>query len=592
MNIPGLCVKIFECILKKGMVNSLDINEKYNVWVKNIKNEELLKDLNSIENNEKEKYERFYKNLEFGTAGIRGIMRCGANGINIYTIRQTAQGLANYLLKSCQKPVVVISYDSRNNSYLFAKETASVLAANNVKVYISSSLQPTPFLSFAVRFLKADAGVMITASHNPAEYNGFKCYGSDGAQMGEEDALKVYNCISHVDIFKDVKYASFNLSLESGQIKFIPEDVYQEYIKCVLAQRINKDVDMSQIKIVYTPLSGAGKNFVKTVFELSGAKDFVIVSEQENPDGNFSTCPKPNPELKEAFKYGEMYAQKNNADIIIATDPDADRLGVCVKNGGEFRLLTGNEIGAILFNYIISCKKEKLPSRSVLIKSLVSTQLVNAIAEKNNCKVKEVLTGFKNIAAEILKMEKSNNLSNYLFGFEESNGYLMGTYARDKDAVSAALLICEAAGYYKKSGKDFIDILSELGKEYGFFKEETLSFEFKGSEGIIKIKNIMDDIRKNPGQFFGEFNALEIEDYLNSTVHNFENNKISQVNLPKSNILKYKFKNGSSVIIRPSGTEPKIKFYILVQEKLENIAYNSLKNIKKSTFYIIKKYEK
>ncbi|MBQ6143847.1 MAG: phospho-sugar mutase [Clostridia bacterium] len=570
----------------------MDINEKYNVWVKNIKNEELLKDLNSIESNEKEKYERFYKNLEFGTAGIRGIMRCGANGINIYTIRQTAQGLANYLLKSCQHPVVVISYDSRNNSYLFAKETASVLAANNVKVYISSSLQPTPFLSFAVRFLKADAGVMITASHNPAEYNGFKCYGSDGAQMGEEDALKVYNCILHADIFKDVKYASFNLSLESGQIKFIAEDVYQEYIKCVLAQRINKDVDMSQIKIVYTPLSGAGKNFVKTVFELSGAKNLIIVPEQEKPDGNFSTCPKPNPELKEAFKYGEMYAQKNNADIIIATDPDADRLGVCVKNGGEFRLLTGNEIGVILFNYIISCKKEKLSSQSVLIKSLVSTPLVNEIAEKNNCKVKEVLTGFKNIAAEILKMEKNNNLSDYLFGFEESNGYLLGTYARDKDAVSAALLICETAGYYKSIGKDFNDVLNELGEKYGFFKEETLSFEFKGSEGIIKIKNIMDDIRKNPGGFFGEFNTFEIEDYLNSTVNNFENNELSQVKLPKSNILKYKFKNGSSVIIRPSGTEPKIKFYILVQEKTENAALDLLKNIKYSILYIIKKYEK
>lgn len=574
------------------MVNDLDINEKYNSWAQNVKNEELLKDLANIKNNEKEKYERFYKNLEFGTAGIRGIMRSGTNGINIYTIRQTAQGLANYLLKSCQHPVVVISYDSRNNSYLFAKETASVLAANNVKVYISSSLQPTPFLSFAVRFLKADAGVMITASHNPAEYNGFKCYGSDGAQMGEEDALKVYNCILHADIFKDVKYASFNLSLESGQIKFIAEDVYQEYIKCVLAQRINKDVDMSQIKIVYTPLSGAGKNFVKTVFELSGAKNLIIVPEQEKPDGNFSTCPKPNPELKEAFKYGEMYAQKNNADIIIATDPDADRLGVCVKNGGEFRLLTGNEIGVILFNYIISCKKEKLSSQSVLIKSLVSTPLVNEIAEKNNCKVKEVLTGFKNIAAEILKMEKNNNLSDYLFGFEESNGYLVGTYARDKDAVSAALLICEAAGYYKKSGKDFNDVLNELGEKYGFFKEETLSFEFKGSEGIIKIKNIMDDIRKNPGGFFGEFNTFEIEDYLNSTVNNFENNELSQVKLPKSNILKYKFKNGSSVIIRPSGTEPKIKFYILVQEKTENAALDLLKNIKYSILYIIKKYEK
>lgn len=574
------------------MVNSLDINEKYNSWAQNVKNEELLKDLANIKNNEKEKYERFYKNLEFGTAGIRGIMRSGTNGINIYTIRQTAQGLANYLLKSFQQPVVVISYDSRNNSYLFAKETASVLAANNVKVYISSSLQPTPFLSFAVRFLKADAGVMITASHNPAEYNGFKCYGSDGAQMGEEDALKVYNCILHADIFKDVKYASFNLSLESGQIKFIAEDVYQEYIKCVLAQRINKDVDMSQIKIVYTPLSGAGKNFVKTVFELSGAKNLIIVPEQEKPDGNFITCPKPNPELKEAFKYGEMYAQKNNADIIIATDPDADRLGVCIKNGDKFRLFTGNEIGVILFNYIISCKKEKLSSQSVLIKSLVSTPLVNEIAEKNNCKVKEVLTGFKNIAAEILKMEKNNNLSDYLFGFEESNGYLLGTYARDKDAVSAALLICETAGYYKSIGKDFNDVLNELGEKYGFFKEETLSFEFKGSEGILKIKNIMDDIRKEPSGFFGEFNTLEIEDYLNSTVNNFENNELSQVKLPKSNILKYKFKNGSSVIIRPSGTEPKIKFYILVQEKTENAALDLLKNIKYSILYIIKKYEK
>lgn len=572
------------------MVNNLDINEKYNCWVKNIKDEELLKDLDNIKNSEKEKYERFYKKLEFGTAGIRGIMRSGTNGINIYTIRQTAQGLADYLLKSSKNPVVVISYDSRNKSYLFAKETASVLAANRVKVYVSSSLQPTPFLSFAVRFLKADAGVMITASHNPAEYNGFKCYGSDGAQMGEEAALKVYNCISNLDIFKDVKYASFNLSLDIGQIKFIGEDVYQEYIKCVLAQRINKKVDMSRLKIVYTPLNGAGRNFVKTVFELSGAKSFFIVPEQEYPDGNFSTCPKPNPELKEAFKYAEMYGEKIGADIIIATDPDADRLGVCVKNGNNFRLLTGNEIGVILFNYIINSKKENLSSRPVLIKSLVSTPFVNLIAQKNNCEVKEVLTGFKNIAAEILKMEKNNSLDDYLFGFEESNGYLVGTYARDKDAVSAALLICEAAEYYKSRNKDFNDVLNELGNEYGFFKEKTLSFEFKGSEGILKINQIMSDVRKTPGAFFSEFKVLETEDYLNFTVHNFENNDMSEVDLPKSNILKYKFLNGSSVIIRPSGTEPKIKFYILVQEKTEDEAVKLLQNISAYIYNLMKNY--
>ena len=572
------------------MVNNLDINEKYNCWVKNIKDEELLKDLDNIKNSEKEKYERFYKKLEFGTAGIRGIMRSGTNGINIYTIRQTAQGLADYLLKSSKNPVVVISYDSRNKSYLFAKETASVLAANRVKVYVSSSLQPTPFLSFAVRFLKADAGVMITASHNPAEYNGFKCYGSDGAQMGEEAALKVYNCISNLDIFKDVKYASFNLSLDIGQIKFIGEDVYQEYIKCVLAQRINKKVDMSRLKIVYTPLNGAGRNFIKTVFELSGVKSFFIVPEQEYPDGNFSTCPKPNPELKEAFKYAEMYGEKIGADIIIATDPDADRLGVCVKNGNNFRLLTGNEIGVILFNYIINSKKGDLSSRPVLIKSLVSTPFVNLIAQKNNCEVKEVLTGFKNIAAEILKMEKNNSLDDYLFGFEESNGYLVGTYARDKDAVSAALLICEAAEYYKSRNKDFNDVLNELGNEYGFFKEKTLSFEFKGSEGILKINQIMSDVRKTPGAFFSEFKVLETEDYLNFTVHNFENNDMSEVDLPKSNILKYKFLNGSSVIIRPSGTEPKIKFYILVQEKTEDEAVKLLQNISAYIYNLMKNY--
>lgn len=577
---------------KKGMRNNLNINEEYSNWIKNIEDDELLKDLDNIKDSEKEKYERFYKNLEFGTAGIRGIMRLGTNGINIYTIRQTAQGLANYLLKSCKNPSAVISYDSRNKSCLFAKETASVLAANGVKVYISSSLQPTPFLSFAVRFLKADTGVMITASHNPAEYNGFKCYGSDGAQMGEKDALEVYKYISNVNIFKDVKYASFDGSLKSGQIKFIDDNVYQEYIKCVLAQRINKNVDMSGLKIVYTPLNGAGKNFVKTVFKISGAKNFFIVPEQENPDGDFTTCPKPNPELKEAFKYAEVYGETFGADIIIATDPDADRLGVCVKNiEGGFRLLTGNEIGVILFNYIINNKKEELSSRLVLIKSLVSTPFVNLIANRNNCEVKEVLTGFKNIAAEILKMEKDNKISDYLFGFEESNGYLVGTYARDKDAVSAALLICEAARYYKSQGKDFNDILNELSKKYGFFKEKTLSFEFKGSEGIFKINQIIKDIRKMPKAFLNEFEVSEMEDYLNSTVLNFENNDVLEVSLPKSNILKYKFLNGSSVIIRPSGTESKIKFYILVQEKSEYDALDLLKNIEMCIFDLIEKYK-
>ena len=449
------------------------VEKKYELWIQNVKDVELKNELVEIQKNESEKYERFYKDLEFGTAGMRGIMGAGSNRMNVYTVRRAAQGLANYLLKFSKKHGVVISFDSRNNSKTFAEDAARVLAANGVKVYITKSLKPTPVLSFLVRKLGTDAGIMITASHNPSEYNGLKCYGSDGAQMEEITAKDVYDSIEDVDIFSGINIISFEDGLSSNTIEYVDDAFYENYINMVIGQRINTR-EISNLKVVYTPLNGTGFEFVPEVLNRCGMGDLASVEKQFYPDGNFSTCPSPNPENKSAFSLGMDLATKISADVIIATDPDADRLGVCVKNGSEYTMLTGNEIGIILFYYIISnLKKTK---NSILIKSIVTTRMVDAIAKDYGVEVKEVLTGFKNIASEILKLEKSNQQERFIFGFEESNGYLRGTEVRDKDAVLASMLMCEAASYYKNSeNKTLIDVLSDLKNKYGFFCEKTLS---------------------------------------------------------------------------------------------------------------------
>lgn len=556
------------------------VEKKYELWIQNVKDVELKNELVEIQKNESEKYERFYKDLEFGTAGMRGIMGAGSNRMNVYTVRRAAQGLANYLLKFSKKHGVVISFDSRNNSKTFAEDAARVLAANGVKVYITKSLKPTPVLSFLVRKLGTDAGIMITASHNPSEYNGLKCYGSDGAQMEEITAKDVYDSIESVDIFSGINIISFEDGLSSNIIEYVDDVFYENYINMVIGQRINNR-EISNLKVVYTPLNGTGFEFVPEVLNRCGMDDLVSVEKQFYPDGNFSTCPSPNPENKSAFSLGMDLATKISADLIIATDPDADRLGVCVKNGSEYTMLTGNEIGIILFYYIISnLKKTK---NSILIKSIVTTRMVDAIAKDYGVEVKEVLTGFKNIASEILKLEKSNQQERFIFGFEESNGYLRGTEVRDKDAVLASMLLCEAASYYKNSeNKTLIDVLSDLKNKYGFFCEKTLSYEFKGSKGIEKINNIMETLRNNFSSSFENLEATSMEDYSNSTLIDGRSNKVITKNLPKSNVIKIQIGTDNYIIVRPSGTEPKIKFYIMVSDTKKVEAFETLNKIEKA----------
>ena len=549
-----------------------EVKKTFENWLDNVTEVELLQELKNIEEFPEEINERFYKDLKFGTAGLRGVMGVGTNMMNIYTVRKTSQGLANYLKEQYDRPVVVVSYDSRKNSKIFAMETAKVMAGNKIKSYITEKIQPTPFLSFSVREIYANAGVMITASHNPAEYNGYKCYGKDGAQMGEAEAQKVYEKMCEIDTFEDIKIMEFENAKACNLISFVSESIYESYFNCVMKQRINNN-SLEGLKVVYTPLNGAGNYFVQKVLKVCGLKDLYVVSCQEQPDENFTTCPYPNPESSDAYTCAKKLAISKNADIILATDPDSDRVGICIKCDDDYTLLTGNEIGVLLCNYLLLQKSKSgtLPKNSMIVRSIVSTPMVDEIASVYGCQVREVLTGFKNIASEILKLELCNEESRFIMGFEESNGYLVGTYARDKDAVSAVLLLSEMALYYKNKGLTLLEVLNNLKQRYGFFAEKTLNFEFKGSLGRSRIENIMNNLRNFPFEYFKDRKILKVKDYFNSKIFDGLGNCVNEKNLPISNVLIFYFDEGAKLVIRPSGTEPKIKFYAMVKG-------NSLKN--------------
>ena len=558
----------------------MDSKSKYELWLKKVDNPRLLEELRSIKNSEEEIQNRFYKFIDFGTAGLRGIMGVGTNRINLYTVRWVTQGLAEYLRSTVENPSVAISYDSRNNSKNFASYAAEVFAGNGVKVYLTSELQPTPYLSFCIRYFKCDAGVMITASHNTSEYNGYKCYGADGAQITEEAANKIYSSISKIDIFKEVKSISIIEGIKKGLIFYIDEKVYNEYLRCVLNQKVN-EVNFSDLKVVYTPLNGAGFKPVCNVLKSVGLKNLKVVEKQSYADGNFSTCKYPNPEILEAFELAIKEAKVYDADLIIATDPDSDRLGVCVPHNGNYKLLSGNQLGLLLFYYLIKSRQSKLlfPKNPILIKTLVSSKLVNEIAYKNGVEVIEVPTGFKNIASEIAKLENQGELSRFIFGFEESNGYLCGAYVRDKDAVSAALLICEALAYFKYRGLTFLELLENLSQEYGFFGEKTVSLEYKGYEGSVKIKNIMTNLRRFPPKYIGEMKILDVNDYLKSNLGSFSN----------LNIISLSLEDGE-IVIRPSGTEPKIKAYIMLRSNNKKSLNDKLSKMKMEIEDLINKF--
>lgn len=545
----------------------MDIKQTYNEWLENaVEDKDLKAELESIKNNEDEIYDRFYTALKFGTAGLRGIIGAGTNRMNIYVVRQATQGLANYVLKKYGNGSVAISHDSRIKADLFMNEAARVLAANGIKVYITSELQPTPVLSYLVRYFKCQAGIMVTASHNPAAYNGYKAYGEDGCQMTDVAANTVYDEISKLDMFKDVKIAGFDEAVKSGMIEYVDESVYDTYLEKVMEQQVNPGVcNGADLKVVYTPLNGTGNKLVRKVLGKIGVNDVVVVPEQELPDGNFTTCPYPNPEIKEALAKGLELCKKEQPDLLLATDPDADRVGIAVKDyDGSYRLISGNEDGVMLTNYILSCKKAsgKLPEKPVVVKTIVTTKLINKLCEKYGCELKNVLTGFKYIGEVILNLEKKHEENRYLFGFEESYGYLSGTYVRDKDAVVASMLVCEMAAYYKKQGKSLAEVIDGLYEEFGYYLNQTYSFEFDGAAGMQKMSDIMTAVRDNTPKNIAGYDVVKVSDYLLRKETDVATGSVTDIDLPKSNVIALHLADDNAVIIRPSGTEPKIKLYI------------------------------
>jgi len=544
--------------------------KEYERWCEAVGEDYLLAELGDIKGNDEAIKERFLLNLEFGTAGLRGVLGAGTNRMNIYTVGKATQGLANFLKSEKENPVVTISYDSRIRSDEFAKVAAQILAANGVKVYLYDALAPVPMLSFATRAHNSDAGIMITASHNPAKYNGYKVYGPDGCQMTSESADKVLAEINNLDIFADIKKADFEAAMAEGKIEYVSDEVKEAYYTWCLNQMMRKDIFVKEpMKMVYTPLNGSGLVPVTTVLAKAGLKDITIVEEQRLPDGNFPTCPYPNPEIREAMQLGLDRVKELDGDVLIATDPDADRVGIAVKENDEYVLLTGNQVGILLTDYIAKTRKElgTLPENPVMVKSIVSSSLADAVAASHGVETINVLTGFKYIGTEIKKLEEKGEEERFILGFEESYGYLVGTAVRDKDAVVATLLISEMAAYYRSIGSSINKALQDIYAKFGYYLNKVDSYEFEGLSGMDKMKDIMQGLRDEPLAKLGSLSVVAREDYK-TLVHKDElTGEEWHIDLPNANILIYLLEGGHQVIVRPSGTEPKIKVYYSIKGK-------------------------
>lgn len=539
--------------------------KSYQEWLEKVNDAVLLNELKDMQNNEEEILNSFHKSLEFGTAGLRGIIGAGTNRMNIYTVGHATQGLAEYVLSVNVNGKVAIAYDSRINSEIFAKKAASVLAANNIKVYIYNELMPTPMLSFAVRELKCDAGIVITASHNPSKYNGYKAYGKDGCQLGLKESDYVTSIINSVDIFEGVKDCDFNSALNEGKIEYIGEEVIDSYLNNVLAQScIDETYNLDELKIIYSPLHGTGNKPVREILKKIGIKNVKTVKEQELPDGNFPTVAFPNPEFKETFDLALNMTKDFDADILLATDPDSDRVGVAIKNNGTYTLLNGNEIGVLMLNYLLLRKSElgKLPENPIAVKTIVSTELCKPICKKYGCALIDVLTGFKFIGEQILLLEQKGEERRFILGFEESFGYLSGSYVRDKDAVVGSMLICEMVAYFKTKGLNLLQVLDELYKEFGYYKNLQHSITCEGISGMEDMKKAMNKLSNNPPKHIAGIKVVTVKNYNDSTATNLETGKVEKIELPPSNVLAYELENKSTVTVRPSGTEPKIKVYV------------------------------
>lgn len=546
----------------------MNYKEKYNDWLSNpLIDEETKEELKSISNDENEIEERFFQDLEFGTAGLRGVLGAGTNRMNKYTVGKANQGLANYIIKQGrQDKGVAISFDSRHMSKEFTELSALILNANGIKTYVFDTLHPTPMLSFAVRFYGCTAGIMITASHNPRNYNGYKAYWNDGCQVSAPKDKEIIDEVNAITDFSLIKTMDKAEAVEKGLYNVIPESFDDEYMKKVMEQSLNADMIKSvadNFTIVYTPLNGTGNIPVRRALKEAGFKNVFVVPEQENPDGNFTTVPYPNPEDPKAFEYAINLAKEKNADIIVGTDPDCDRMGSVVKNhDGSYSVISGNMAGALLADYILSQRTEKglMPENPAMIKTIVTSKMTDEIAAKYNTKVFDVLTGFKHIAGKIREFDKNKNYK-FVFGFEESFGYLSGDYVRDKDAVVSTMLICELAAFYKSRGLTLADGIEELYEKYGYFGDRVKSITLTGIDGLEKIRKIMIELRKNQPKSLGGAEIVSIGDYKTGEILNIETNEIKKSTLPSSDVLQYTLSDSSWICIRPSGTEPKIKIY-------------------------------
>ncbi len=530
--------------------------DDYKRWMAaDLEDASLKAELASIADNEKEIEDRFAVSLAFGTAGLRGVLGAGTNRMNIYVVRQATQGLANWVKTQGGNQLVAISYDSRINSDVFAKTAACVLAANGIKVRIYDALMPVPALSFATRYYEANAGIMVTASHNPAKYNGYKAYGPDGCQMTDEAADIVYAEIQKTDILTGAKLMSFEEGMAAGMISYVGDDCKEALYEAIESRSVRPGLcKTAGLKLVYSPLNGSGLVPVTRILADIGIDDVTIVPEQQYPDGNFPTCPYPNPEIFEALRLGLELAKKEGADLMLATDPDADRVGIAIKcPDGSYELVSGNEVGVLLLDYICAGRIENgtMPEKAVAVKSLVSTPLADAVAAHYGVEMRNVLTGFKWIGDQIAGLEAAGEVERFIFGFEESYGYLAGSYVRDKDAIIGSMLICEMAAYYRSIGSSIKERLEEIYAEYGRYLNKVDSFEFPGLSGMDKMAGIMNALRENPPKEIGGYAVTKVTDYK----------KPEETGLPAANVLIYALEGGATVVVRPSGTEPKIKTY-------------------------------
>ena len=546
-----------------------DIEKQYALWCKNaVEDPDVAAELSAVAADPEAIRDRFYQELSFGTAGLRGVIGAGENRMNIYTVRRATQGLAAWMLSCKGTRSAAIAYDSRHKSALFARETARVLAGNGITVYLYPQLEPVPVLSYTVRRCGCQAGVMITASHNPAKYNGYKVYGADGCQLTDHDAGEVTRQIRGVDIFSGVRLASFDEAKADGRIRMVGQDVLDGYMDCVLSRQVLPGVcEKAGLRLIYTPLNGAGNVPVREMLRRIGAKEVTVVPEQELPDGDFPTAPYPNPEIRQAFDRALVLAETVEPDLLLATDPDCDRVGIAVPDGkGGYALMTGNEVGCLLLDYILTQRAAAgtLPERPVAVRSIVTTAMTDAIAAAHGCEVREVLTGFKYIGEQIALLEAKGEAERFVLGYEESYGYLSGTYVRDKDAVVASMLIVEMAAFYRAQGLTLLDRMRQLYARYGFYRNAVINVAFEGERGMAEMDAIMTGLRTDPPAALAGQPVTVIADYRAQVRRDLTTGETTALTLPCSNVLSFRLADGAGVIVRPSGTEPKIKAYVTV----------------------------